>query len=136
MRAALKHNAVENRTQITKLSAACRARPWLQCYSFVLKEKGYAMQPISAKVLALAALLYSGVAASETVVVDDQVMVRESSIERPSAGMTMKAVETHFGAPATRHEAVGQPPITRWDYAAFTVFFEKDRVIHAVVNPS
>ncbi len=26
-----------------------------------------------------------------------------------------------------------QPPITRWDYDAFSVYFENDHVIHAVV---
>jgi hypothetical protein len=44
----------------------------------------------------------------------------------------MTAVEAKFGAPQTRHDAVGTPPITRWDYAGFSVFFEKDRVIDAV----
>ena len=28
----------------------------------------------------------------------------------------MSAVEARFGAPRTRHAAVGEPPITRWDY--------------------
>jgi hypothetical protein len=28
----------------------------------------------------------------------------------------------------------GQPPITRWDYAGFAVFFEHDRVIDAVAT--
>jgi hypothetical protein len=50
--------------------------------------------------------------------------------------MTMQAVEKKFGAPAARHEAVGEPPISRWDYHGYTVFFEKDRVIHAVVDPA
>jgi hypothetical protein len=73
-------------------------------------------------------------AVAETVVVDDKVAVRESSVARPKGGMLMSAVEQKFGAPVTRHPAVGQPPITRWDYPSFAVFFEKDRVIHAVVT--
>ena len=81
------------------------------------------------------AVVLSGAARAETVVEGDQVMVRESDIARPSRGMTMHAVETKFGAPQQRHEAVGEPPISRWDYPGFTVFFEKDRVIHAVVDP-
>jgi len=72
------------------------------------------------------------VAKAETVVVDDQVMVRASSVERPARGITMGAVEAKFGAPANRHAAVGTPPITRWDYAGFVVYFEHDRVIDAV----
>jgi hypothetical protein len=53
--------------------------------------------------------------------------------ERPSRGSSMSAVEAHFGAPTTKHEAVGRPPITRWDYPQFSVFFEYDKVLHAVI---
>jgi len=82
----------------------------------------------------LAGLLLSGAAAAETIVVDGQVAVRQTNVERPTRGSTMSAVEQRFGAPGSRHAAVGQPPITRWDYAHFSVFFENDRVIHAVVT--
>ena len=82
------------------------------------------------------ALLIAGTARSETVADGDQLMVRESDIARPSRGMTMHAVEAKFGTPQERHEAVGEPPISRWDYHGFRVFFEKDRVIHAVVDPA
>jgi len=71
---------------------------------------------------------------AETIVVDDQVKLRDSSVEMPKRGITMIQVEAHFGAPATRHDAVGAPPITRWDYSTFSVFFERDRVIHAVAT--
>lgn len=53
--------------------------------------------------------------------------------ERPARGSSMSAVEARFGAPASRHAAVGDPPITRWDYAQFSVFFEHDKVLHAVI---
>jgi hypothetical protein len=82
------------------------------------------------------AAMFAGAAQSETVAEGDQVMVRESDLPRPGRGMTMHAVEAKFGAPAARHEAVGEPPISRWDYPGFRVFFEKDRVIHAVVDPA
>lgn len=91
----------------------------------------------------LAALLcgcaVAGSALADTVVVNDQVQVRESQVDRPKRGLTMSDVEKRFGAPATRHAAVGganphQPPITRWDYNGFSVFFERDRVIDAVVT--
>ena len=81
--------------------------------------------------LALAAVC-GGLARAETMVVDDQVVVRPSTVERPARGVTMSAVEAKFGAPQTRHPAVGSPPITRWDYGAFSVFFENERVIDAV----
>jgi hypothetical protein len=53
----------------------------------------------------------------------------------PERGARMQAVEAALGAPAERHEAVGDPPISRWDYPGFIVFFEHDRVIHAVRLP-
>ncbi|MGH8258227.1 MAG: hypothetical protein ACREUG_00895 [Steroidobacteraceae bacterium] len=70
---------------------------------------------------------------AETVVVNDQVRVEPSSIACPHRGMRMEEVERKFGQPATRHPTVGKPPITRWDYPQFSVFFEGDRVIHSVV---
>jgi hypothetical protein len=91
----------------------------------------------------LAALLcgcaLASAAVAETIVVNDQVQVRDSQVDRPKRGLTMDEVEKKFGAPATRHPAVGgssqqQPPITRWDYNGFTVVFERDRVIDAVVT--
>ena len=86
----------------------------------------------------LAALLCGCAAAStalaDTIVVNDQVQMRASPIDRPKRGSTMAEVEKHFGAPVTRHPTVGSPPITRWDYNGFSVVFERDRVIDAVVT--
>ena len=82
-----------------------------------------------------AALLIATTAArAETIVVDDQVQLRESAVEKPARGASMRAVEARFGAPTTRHATVGQPPITRWDYPGFSVYFEHDKVIHAVAR--
>jgi hypothetical protein len=47
--------------------------------------------------------------------------------------MSMAEVESRFGAPAERFAAVGQPPITRWVYPSFVVYFEYQTVVHAVV---
>ncbi|RMG36574.1 MAG: hypothetical protein D6720_04725 [Gammaproteobacteria bacterium] len=54
---------------------------------------------------------------------------------RPRGGETMSQVETRFGKPKAIKGPVGDPPITRWDYPKFSVFFEYDRVIHSVVDP-
>lgn len=58
--------------------------------------------------------------------------------ELPKRGQSMQQVESSHGAPLRRHAAVGggnprHPPITRWDYQGFAVFFEHQRVIDAVV---
>jgi hypothetical protein len=52
--------------------------------------------------------------------------------ELPRRGTSMAQVEARFGAPAERYAAVGQPPITRWVYPTFVVYFEYQHVIHAV----
>lgn len=51
---------------------------------------------------------------------------------KPTRGMTQQRVAAEYGEPASRQSPVGDPPITRWDYADFAVFFEYDKVIHAV----
>ncbi|MFO1407239.1 MAG: hypothetical protein U1F08_06880 [Steroidobacteraceae bacterium] len=50
----------------------------------------------------------------------------------PQRGLTMAEVESRYGAPASKLDAIGQPPITRWVYPGFVVYFEYDRVIHSV----
>lgn len=54
---------------------------------------------------------------------------------RPKGGETMSQVKARFGQPEAIKGPVGEPPITRWDYAKFSVFFEHDRVIDSVVHP-
>lgn len=55
------------------------------------------------------------------------------SMAPPRRAMTMVQVERRYGAPRSRHNAVGEPPITRWDYPGFSVFFEHNLVLHTVV---
>ncbi len=57
---------------------------------------------------------------------------------KPSKGSTMSAVVREFGQPTTKRKPVGggskqQPPITRWDYPGFSVFFENSHVVDTVV---
>lgn len=55
----------------------------------------------------------------------------------PHRGMSMAAVIDNHGEPQHRRGPVGDPPITRWDYPGFSVFFEYKLVLHSVVpgNP-
>lgn len=52
---------------------------------------------------------------------------------RPDRGSSMATVQSRYGEPTNRHATVGDPPITRWDYPQFAVYFEHDRVLHAVL---
>jgi hypothetical protein len=83
-----------------------------------------------------AGLAHSGLARAELVADDGKIVVITSNAPQPAPGMLMRAVEKRFGAPANRHPTVGKPPITRWDYPGFSVFFEGDRVIHSVTTSS
>jgi hypothetical protein len=53
---------------------------------------------------------------------------------RPTRGTTQAQVEAKFGSPVSKKGAVGDPPISSWEYQNFTVYFEYDRVIHAVLK--
>lgn len=55
-------------------------------------------------------------------------------LQRPTRGMTMKQVRARFGQAAQEHPWVGDPPITRWDYPAYSVFFENEYVLDTVVH--
>ena len=56
------------------------------------------------------------------------------AIDVPRNGITMTQVRQQYGSPATEHPAVGEPPITRWDYQGYSVFFEHDLVLHSVIH--
>ena len=49
-----------------------------------------------------------------------------SFVKMPQNGMTMKMVEKWFGTPSRKLPPVGDPPITRWEYPEYTVYFEYD----------
>lgn len=52
----------------------------------------------------------------------------------PAKGDSRASVESRFGEPQRRTEAVGQPPISQWHYADFVVYFEHSHVIHSVAK--
>src|SRR5580658_4265712 len=88
------------------------------------------------RILLLGALLFSSLAGAATVAVDNGIAVKESDVNTPARGMTMDQVATKFGAPVTKVPAVGKPPISRWEYPNFIVYFESDHVITSVVPNS
>jgi len=85
------------------------------------------------QILLLATVLASGLAGAETIAVANGIAVKESEVATPARGMSMEQVAAKFGEPATKVPAVGKPPISRWEYPGFIVYFEHEHVIHAVV---
>ena len=84
------------------------------------------------RTLTACALIIAGPAAADVLLLDGIDAARQSASQRPARGSSMERVEAAFGPPAARHNAVGEPPITRWDYPGFVVYFEYQYVIHAV----
>ncbi len=84
-------------------------------------------------ILGLLAAALAGYAGAETIAVGNSVEVKTPTIATPKRGMTMDEVAKRFGAPAEKLPAVGKPPITRWKYPGFTVYFESKYVIDSVV---
>ena len=85
----------------------------------------------------LALFVLAGTVSAETLLIDR--VQQENKAALPTRGMTMAQVEARFGAPADRPDPRGGqkrqwPTINRWSYPAFTVYFEKNKVIDAVAN--
>ena len=57
-----------------------------------------------------------------------------SGVMRPSNGTSMTQVKGKYGEPEAVKGAVGEPPITRWVYPDYTVYFEHQNVLEVVVH--
>lgn len=89
---------------------------------------------LSRHIAVLSMLLVSAAVNAETLRIPETAI---SGAAAPQRGLSKQQVEQRFGAPTARRAPVGgghprRPPITRWDYPAFSVVFERDRVINTV----
>ena len=82
--------------------------------------------------LTLLALVFgfAGAAGADTLDMDGTNAAKSSV--GPASGSTQASVEATYGSPIAKNAAVGEPPISSWEYNGFVVYFEYDRVIHAV----
>ena len=88
-------------------------------------------------VLALMVLALAGLAQPRCVTADVLLIeeVRQAErMELPANGMKQEEVRAKFGDPVTVHPAVGDPPITRWDYDRWSVYFEYNLVLFTVLH--
>lgn len=86
------------------------------------------------KSLVIMFFLAGSFAHADALLIDKVRRDAQQQIERPSRGMSKAAVANRFGEPKDKVAAVGTPPISRWVYDNYIVFFEKDRVLHSVVR--
>jgi hypothetical protein len=66
--------------------------------------------------------------------IDQEPPNNAQGVLRPQRGEKMPTVESRFGKPEKISGPVGEPPITRWDYPGYSVFFEYDTVLDTVVH--
>jgi len=87
---------------------------------------------LSATLAGWIGLLPAGNAFADVLLIEE---VRQAErMELPVNGMNQSEVRQRFGAPAQTNAPVGDPPITRWDYDGWSVYFEYDLVLFTVLH--
>lgn len=85
-------------------------------------------------IVSITLLCGSAVSWAETLTVPSYSVANSSEgILRPTRGISKSAVEQKFGTPQQKSSAIGEPPITKWTYSDFIVYFEYNHVIHSVI---
>ena len=69
---------------------------------------------------------------ADTLLLDGVQIAEATRTERPARGESKESVEQRYGQPTRMVAAIGDPPISRWEYPGFVVYFEFDHVVHAV----
>jgi hypothetical protein len=97
------------------------------------------MDSIRSALLALTlGIMITGPVSADVLLMDS---IKEAPpMETPRAGMSMDSVRARYGDPVREYPTVStdggplQPPITRWDYDGYSVFFEHNLVVHSVTH--
>ena len=89
-----------------------------------------------ALILALVAALATPLASANTLLIQRATVAQKQDL--PRRGTSMAQVEARYGAPQQKFAPVGgggprTPPITRWQYETFSVYFENSHVVDAVL---
>ncbi len=95
------------------------------------------MKSISSLWLILAIIVSAPVAVADVLLIDtiaQEPVNSNEGVPRPAKGMSMSNVKERYGEPMNEIPRVGDPPISRWVYDQYTVYFEHNLVIHSVMN--
>ena len=94
------------------------------------------MKAITPLLLAIALLPASPIISADVLLLDTIRQAHEPSptVQHPTRGTSMAQVRQQFGEAKQEFPWVGEPPITRWVYEEFTVYFEHNLVIETVVH--
>lgn len=74
------------------------------------------------------------VSAERVVIPIGQQSAENQAIEKPDRGISKDRVRAKFGEPLSMKPAVGEPPISSWEYPEFHVYFEYEHVLHSVLK--
>ena len=88
-------------------------------------------------VLTLILALFAGLAPFGLLSADVLLIEEVRQAERmdvPANGMSMDDVRARFGDPSSKNAAVGDPPITRWVYDSWSVYYEYGLVLFTVLH--
>ncbi|MCP3999785.1 MAG: hypothetical protein GY727_02625 [Gammaproteobacteria bacterium] len=85
-------------------------------------------------VFILSSLLLTGITVANTLIIDG-VQPTDGS-QYPLKGSAKASVLALLGEPLSKTQAVGEPPISSWEYTSFVVYFEYDHVLHTVAKRS
>ena len=84
-------------------------------------------------VLALMLAFTIQTAAADVLLIEE---VRQSErMQLPVNGQSKADTEAKYGTPVKKHATVGDPPISRWEYDSYSVYFEYDLVLFTVLHP-
>lgn len=83
------------------------------------------------RLLLIFACLYNLPSIAQTIIIP-VAQQGNNQLPVPKQGQHLNSVVREYGQPITKHPAVGQPPIIRWDYTDFSVYFQGTTVIHSV----
>jgi len=89
--------------------------------------------------MVLALVLFALTALAQPVILSADVLLIEEvrqaeRMELPGNGVNKTDVQTNFGEPVKKYAAVGDPPISRWEYDRWSVYFEYDLVLFTVLH--
>ncbi|WP_223670733.1 hypothetical protein [Kangiella shandongensis] len=96
------------------------------------------MKTITGAICAMSLIVGAGIglntAKADEVKVPVTQQGEQKNVQVPKQGVSKSYVEQKFGTPSRVEGPVGDPPITKWIYDGYTVYFEYDHVIHSVIH--
>ncbi|MBV1874608.1 MAG: hypothetical protein KUG80_07495 [Gammaproteobacteria bacterium] len=90
---------------------------------------------VAALMLLISSISLNCFAGETGVVSPSQKTSAVAHVSKPESGQTKDQVVQKYGMPLSKAAEIGSPPISKWHYPTYTVYFEFNRVIHTVSEP-